>query len=100
MAIEPRTKRERLTLNFLLSPTIFWLITFFAIPLVIIFIYSFLDRGKFGGIVWNFQLENYIRFVDKLYIRIFIRSFFIALITTVICLLIGYPMAYWMANQP
>ncbi len=100
MAIEPRTKRERLTLNFLLSPTIFWLITFFAIPLVIIFIYSFLDRGKFGGIVWNFQLENYIRFVDKLYIKIFIRSFFIALITTVICLLIGYPMAYWMANQP
>jgi spermidine/putrescine transport system permease protein len=100
MAIEPRTRRERLSLNILLSPTLFWLIVFFAIPLVIIFIYSFLDRGKFGGIVWIFQIENYVRFADQLYIRIFIRSFIIALITTVICLLIGYPMAYWMAIQP
>ncbi len=100
MAIKPRTKRERLTLNILLSPALFWLIFFFTIPLVIILIYSFLDRGKFGGVVWEFQFENYVRFADQLYIRIFIRSFFIALITTVICLLIGYPMAYWMANQP
>ena len=100
MAIEPRTKRERFALNVLLSPTLFWLIFFFTIPLVIIFVYSFLDRGKFGGVVWEFQFENYIRFADVLYIRIFIRSFFIALITTGICLLMGYPMAYWMANQP
>jgi spermidine/putrescine transport system permease protein len=100
MAIEPRTRRERLSLNILLSPTLFWLIVFFAIPLVIIFIYSFLDRGKFGGLVWIFQIDNYVRFADQLYIRIFIRSFFIALITTVICLLIGYPMAYWIATQP
>jgi spermidine/putrescine transport system permease protein len=100
MAIEPRTRRERITLNVLISPTLFWLILFFTIPLVIIFIYSFLDRGKFGGIVWDFQFENYIRFADQLYIRIFIRSFFIAVVTTAICLIIGYPMAYWMANQP
>ncbi len=100
MAIEPRTKRERFALNVLLSPTLFWLIFFFTIPLVIIFVYSFLDRGKFGGVVWEFQFENYIRFADVLYIKIFIRSFYIALITTLICLLMGYPMAYWMANQP
>ena len=100
MAIEPRTKRERFALNVLLSPTLFWLIFFFTIPLVIIFVYSFLDRGKFGGVVWEFQFENYIRFADVLYINIFIRSFYIALITTLICLLMGYPMAYWMASQP
>lgn len=100
MATEPRTKRERLTLNILLGPTLFWLILFFMIPLVIILIYSFVDRGKYGGIVWTFQLENYIRFADTLYIGIFIHSFGIAIITTVICLLMGYPMAYWMAGQP
>jgi len=100
MAIEPRTRRERLTLSVLVSPTLFWLIFFFTIPLVVILIYSFLDRGRYGGIVWEFQFENYVRFADQLYIRIFIRSFIIALITTVICLLIGYPMAYWMASQP
>lgn len=100
MAIEPRTKRERNTLRVLISPALIWLIFFFAIPLLIIFVYSFLDRGKFGGIVWDFQFDNYIRFADQLYIRIFIRSFNIAAITTVICLIIGYPMAYWMASQP
>lgn len=100
MAIEPRTRRERITLRILIGPGLFWLIFFFAIPLILIFIYSFLDRGKFGGIVWEFQFENYIRFADLLYIRIFIRSLYIALITTVICLLIGYPFAYWLANRP
>lgn len=100
MAIEPRTRRERITLRILIGPGLFWLIFFFAIPLILILIYSFLDRGKYGGIVWEFQFENYIRFADLLYIRIFIRSLYIALITTVICLLIGYPFAYWLANRP
>jgi spermidine/putrescine transport system permease protein len=100
MTIEPRTKRERMTLNILLSPAVFWLVVFFLVPLVIILVYSFLDRGTYGGLVWTFQLDNYVRFVDPLYIGIFTRSFAIATITTAICLVIGYPMAYWMANQP
>ncbi len=100
MAIEPRTKRERLTLNVLLGPTLFWLTVFFLIPLGIILTYSFLDRGRYGGIVWTFLLDNYVRFADPLYIGIFWRSFLIAITTTAICLSIGYPMAYWMASQP
>jgi len=100
MAIEPRTKRERRARNILLGPGIFWLVLFFLIPLVIILIYSFVDRGKYGGITWTFQLDNYARFADPLYVGIFVRSFAIALITTVICLAIGYPMAYWLASRP
>ncbi|UCE01168.1 MAG: ABC transporter permease [Chloroflexota bacterium] len=69
------------------------------VPLFVILIYGFLDRGTYGGIVWKFQLENYIRFADPLYLRIFWRSFVIALATTLICLLMGYPMAYWMAGR-
>lgn len=100
MAIEPRTARERLTLRTLLTPAVFWLVVFFAIPLLIIFVYSFLDRGKYGRVEWIFQFENYIRFADPLYIGVFIRSFFVAAITTVICLFVGYPAAYWIASQP
>lgn len=99
MAAEPRTGRERVALGVLLSPTLFWLILFFMVPLLVILIYGFLDRGTYGGIVWEFQLDNYFRFADSLYIRIFWRSFVIALLTTVICLLMGYPMAYWMATR-
>lgn len=99
MAAEPRTRRERLVLRILISPTLFWLILFFIIPLIIIFVYSFLDRGTFGGIEWRFQFDNYIRFADPLYVRIFGRSLLIAGITTVICLVLGYPMAYWIASR-
>lgn len=99
MAAEPRTRRERLTLGVLLSPSLFWLIVFFMVPLLVILIYGFLDRGTYGGIEWVFQLDNYIRFADQLYLRIFLRSFVIALSTTMICLLMGYPMAYWMASR-
>lgn len=99
MAAEPRTRRERFALGVLLTPTLFWLIIFFMVPLLVILIYGFLDRGTYGGIVWKIQLDNYIRFADSLYIRIFWRSFVIALVTTAICLLMGYPMAYWMATR-
>lgn len=99
MAIKPSTKRERFTLGVLISPTLFWLSVFFVVPLLIIFVYSFLDRGTFGGIEWRFQLDNYIRFVDPLYLRIFGRSLMIAGVTTAICLVLGYPMAYWIASQ-
>jgi spermidine/putrescine transport system permease protein len=99
VAIKPRTRRERLTLNVLLGPTLFWLILFFLIPLMIIFVYSFLDRGTYGGVVWTFQIDNYLRFADPLYLRIFGRSIVIATITTLICLAAGYPMAYWIAGQ-
>ena len=99
MANEPRTKRERLTLGVLISPTLFWLILFFLIPLLIIFVYSFLDRGTYGGIEWTFQFDNFVRFVDPLYLRIFGRSLMIAGVTTAICFVFGYPMAYWIATR-
>lgn len=98
MALEPRTRRERIALNVLLGPTLFWLIIFFMIPLIVVLAYSFLDRGTYGGVVWRFQLDNYVRFADPLYIGIFWRSFVIAAATTIICLLMGYPMAYWIAG--
>ncbi len=84
----------------LISPSLFWLTFFFALPLVIVFVYSFLKRGPYGQIVWEFSLRNYARFFDPLYLKIFVRSFKIAGITTVLCFLLGYPMAYWIATRP
>lgn len=100
METEPRTRRERAALGVLLAPTLFWLILFFMLPLVIILVYGFMDRGTFGGIVYKFQLDNYVRFADPLYLRIFWRSLGIAVLTTAICLLMGYPVAYWMSTRP
>jgi spermidine/putrescine transport system permease protein len=84
----------------LIFPSLFWLVVFFALPLLIVFVYSFLKRGPYGQIVWEFNLQNYARFFDPLYLKIFVRSFKIAGLTTIFCFLFGYPMAYWIATRP
>ncbi len=96
----PQTKRQWATLLTLISPTVFWLIVFFTVPLLVILVYSFLQRGTYGGLVYEFNLDNYIRFVDPLYIKIFMRSFRIAIATTLLSLLVGYPLAFWLATRP
>ena len=93
-------RRPGLGILVLIFPSLFWLVVFFLIPLIIVFVYSFLTRGPYGQIEWEFNLGNYARFFDPLYLRVFARSFRIAGITTVVCFLLGYPMAYWMATRP
>lgn len=81
----------------LLSPVLFWLIIFFILPLISIFIFSFLERDTYGGIRWVFTLENYQRFFDGLYLKTVWRSVSTAFVCTAICLLVGYPFAYYLA---
>jgi spermidine/putrescine transport system permease protein len=92
-------RRPGLQVLFLIFPSLFWLVVFFALPLIIVFIYSFLKRGPYGQLVWEFNLQNYVRFFDPLYLKIFARSFKIAGITMVVCFILGYPMAYWIATR-
>ncbi|MGD1806610.1 ABC transporter permease [Dapis sp. BLCC M126] len=91
-------KSQLKKLLILLFPATIWLLAFFIIPLVIILIYSFLERGTYGGVIWQFTLDNYQRLAQGIYWGIFWQSLFLALITTMICLLIGYPLAYFIAT--
>jgi spermidine/putrescine transport system permease protein len=100
MAGQPRSRRETGRILFLISPSLFWLILFFVIPLVLVFAISFGQRGTYGGVRWALTLENYSRFFDPLYLRIFGRTLMVALTTTLICLAIGYPLAYFIASRP
>ncbi len=84
----------------LILPGAFYLLTFFAFAVGIIAVISFLKRGPYGGIRWVFVLENYQRALDPLYIQVILISLWMALVTTVLCLLIGYPVAYAMARAP
>jgi spermidine/putrescine transport system permease protein len=100
MLAKLRLSRERIRLLVLISPSLFWLVVFFVAPLVLVLAISFGQRGTYGGVRWNLTLSNYARFFDPLYLRIFGRTIFIALITTLICLLLGYPLAYFIARRP
>ena len=84
----------------LLFPALFWLVFFFLVPLGIILVYSFAQRGLYGGIDWVFTWENYTRAFDPLYMKILWRSLGIALFTTIFCVVCGYPLAYFIAFAP
>lgn len=83
----------------LLLPATSWLVIFFISPLFIVLVYSFLERGTYGGVEWIFTLENISRVIDPLYLNTFLRSVYIALLTTIFCLFIGYPLAYFIATR-
>lgn len=83
----------------LLSPSLFWLGLFFLGPLGIVFVYSFCTRGTYGGIDFIFTLDNYVRAFNTTYLKIVLRSFRVAASITAICLLLGYPLAYYIATR-
>lgn len=76
-----------------------WLVLFFLAPLLLVVLYSFTTRGPYGGVQWIFSGENYRRAFDALYLGVYWRSVVIAAVTTLICLLVSYPVAYYIALQ-
>jgi len=87
--------------GFLLAlPAFVYLILFFAIPLAIVFVYSFATRNRTGGTDlsgWN--LDSYGRLGEDIVTRVVLRSFGLAITTTIICLLLAYPFAYFVATR-
>jgi len=82
----------------LLAPGMGWILVFFLVPCGIMLIYSFKPRGVYGGIEDGFTGEHYVRFADPLYLQILWRSIVQSLLCTALCLLIGYPVAWLIAN--
>ncbi|MEW5960928.1 MAG: ABC transporter permease [Chloroflexota bacterium] len=87
-------------LAFLLSPTIIWLGLFFVLPLIVVLVVSFSKRALTGVVAYDFNLDNYRRvFSELIYLRILWKSIWLALLTTILCLLLGYPFAFYIARQ-
>ncbi len=81
-------------------PAYAYLVTFFAVPLVIVSVYSFATRNRYGGTDlsgWN--LDAYRKLGEPIVRDILFRSLWVAILTTFICLLIGYPFAYFLATR-
>jgi spermidine/putrescine transport system permease protein len=78
----------------LLAPGGLWLLVFFLVPILIMFVYSLMPRGIYGGVERGFTLEHYARFFDPLYLEVLQRTFLWSVACTVICLVLGYPVAY------
>jgi len=107
-----RARRRKRMRWGLLAPALVVIGIFGLAPLSIALVYSFLEPGTYGGVTWAFSPEAYVQFLfqrdifdDTLgfngaYLRIFGRSFGLALITMVGTLVLGFPVAYFIAARP
>ncbi|SHM85938.1 spermidine/putrescine transport system permease protein [Anaerosporobacter mobilis DSM 15930] len=80
------------------GPITLWLLFLVAIPLVYVLVMSFCSIDEFYNVSYHFTLDNYKRLFDTNYLQIYAQSLFIAFFTTVICILLGYPFAYFIAR--
>jgi len=95
---EPRGRGLRLrTAEALLGPAMLWLIPLFLAPLLVVVIVSFATRGAYGKVIYEFTLRNYLRAFDPLYIPAYWRSLWIAVSTTLLCIVVSFPAAYYIA---
>lgn len=100
----------------LVSPTLLWMFGLLIIPLILVVITSFGLRDPDGNVIYTFSLDNYLRLLgysktfpcgttpppcfDDLYISILWRSVILAFQTTILCITVGYPLAYFVARAP
>ena len=74
-------------------PVIIYSLLLILLPLLYVLLISFFKSDSYGGMIYTFTLSNYIEIFNITYVRIFLKSVGIALITTTICLFIAYPFA-------
>jgi spermidine/putrescine transport system permease protein len=91
----PAYKRKGFTLAI---PAMLWLGIFFLFPVMIVLVVSFMSRGRGGSPVLPFTVANYER-VIQVFWSVLLDSVWIAFLTTIICLLIGYPLAFWISTR-
>ncbi len=76
-----------------------WITVFFLIPLLIILAYSFLEKGLYGGVEWNFTLSSYAQIFNPNFLIVIWRTICISLLATFFCLLFAFPSAYAIARS-
>ncbi len=81
-------------------PYVVWISVMIVVPMLLIVLYAFTVSGN-DVLTFRFTLDNFARFVtDSVFLSVLWRSLYIALVTTVLCVLLGYPIAYVIAQLP
>jgi spermidine/putrescine transport system permease protein len=83
-----------------LAPGLVYVTIFMAIPLALIISYAFLTKGRFGGVTLPFTLASFAKALQPTYLSVLGNSLLIATMTTILALLIGYPVAYAISLMP
>jgi spermidine/putrescine transport system permease protein len=89
--------RKSLASHLLLAPAAAWLLIFLVLPALGLVALSFAKNGAYGQIIWTLGFQNYRRAFDAKYIPVLLRTLGFAGATTALCLLLGYPLAYFLS---
>jgi spermidine/putrescine transport system permease protein len=92
-----RTERRRYPLELAL-PSLAFYAGFFVIPLGFLMLFAVSTPVGFGEVAYGFDLTNFGDAIDGLYVEVFLRTLRAAVIATVLIILVGYPLAYWIAR--
>ncbi len=91
---------------FFLSSGMLWLLVFLVLPGLVLVVVSFATRGAYGQLVWEFTIENYKRLMGfslfgwtSDYLLILWRSVVVALVTTLVSILLSYPLCFFIAAR-
>jgi spermidine/putrescine transport system permease protein len=98
--MEQSWKRAKAIFATVLGPPLAWLLLFFLIPLTIVWVYSFGTNVGLTEIVFTGTFSNYARAIEPLYVGIFLKSVGVAGITTLLCLIVGFPVALAITFAP
>ncbi len=80
------------------GPVVVILTLFIAVPLIYVAVMSFCSIDEFYNVIPKFTFSNYVRLANTDYMKIYAQSVSIAFITTVLCILIGYPFSFFIAR--
>lgn len=80
------------------GPVTLIMVLLIAVPLIYVAVMSFCSIDEFYNVTFKFTLQNYVRLANADYLKIYAQSIAIALITTIICILVGYPFSYIIAR--
>ncbi|MEV4833726.1 ABC transporter permease [Nonomuraea sp. NPDC049486] len=94
------SRGRRLGAFVFLAPGLAYLVVLLLVPLALVLSYTVFQRGRFGGVIYEFTWENFERLFDSLYLRVLVDSLEMAGLATLIALLLGYPTAYLIACLP
>ena len=75
----------------MVGPVTLWLILLVAVPLIYILVMSFCSIDQYYNVTFHFTVDNYRHLIDASYIKIYVQSLVIALLTTLICIVVAYP---------
>lgn len=91
--------RDKTKGRLLAVPAVLWLFTFFLLPLAIVLLVSLMTRGARGAITFPLTLEHYERIFGPIFFPVVLQSVWIAFLTMLICLILGYPLAFFISSR-